>query len=118
MLAALLGAAPQAEQRPEIGAEQDLEVGGDDADDGEGVAVERDGAADEGGVAAEAGAPEALAQHNDGRTIAHVSRSEGPAGDRPDAEPVEELTGDRLSRDPLGRSRETGQRASASGHRG
>jgi hypothetical protein len=56
------------ERGVDVAAGDEAERGGRDADHGGGLAVERDGAADERGVRTEAALPEAFAEHDDGRS--------------------------------------------------
>ena len=73
------------------------------ADDVVRLAVQRQRAADDGAVAAEAPFPEALAQDDDAAAIRQVFvRGEGAAGDDGCAEQAEELGADMGGRDLLG----------------
>ena len=69
------------------------------------------------GSLAETVAPEPLAQHHQRPPVRRIVGGEGRAGDRPDAEQVEELPGDGLPRNPLGLAAVAGERAAAAGHR-
>lgn len=72
----------------------DLEAWGHDADNGVGRAVERDGLSDDGGIAAEAVAPETVAEDDDGGGAGVVFLFiEDPAEEGLDAEQGEHVSG-------------------------
>ena len=87
---------------PHARATEQLELPRDDADDGERHAVETDIGADDGGVAVEPRLPQGFAEHGHVGAAAVVVGHERPAGNRLDAEGVEEPGCDPLAGDVLG----------------
>ncbi len=83
-------------------ADGEQELRGHHADHGEGLAVQRERAADHLGVAAEAALPESVRQHHDLLVARDVVRgTEGAPERRRDPQHVEEVGGDAQPRDPL-----------------
>ena len=101
MDAALFRAALGRHEGPQVALVEDLEAGGRDADYGEGLAVERDGAADNGRVGGEARVPEELADDDDVGAGAAVIGGKGAAGEEGDAQEGEEFLRDRLAGNAL-----------------
>ena len=96
------GRGPGSEGKEEVCGLEDLETGGQDADDRVRLSVEVDGLPEDLPGSAETALPEAVADHHDVRPIgAILLREEGAYELGLDAEERNEVRGDGLKREPF-----------------